>query len=232
VPDALLDAASLPYRAVGRFAYHYARGKLGGDPAYRALLERGLLRDARRVLDLGCGQGLLAVWLRAAEHCTREGSWPAHWAPAPQGVAVRGIELMARDVQWARRALGSEAEVIQGDIRVIDFASADAVVILDVLHYLPPEAQRAVLERVRRALPPSGLLLLRVGDATGGLRFRLSLYVDKTVMLARGHGLMELHCHSLAHWRVLLTQCGFDSEAVPMSEGTPFANVLLIARAR
>jgi hypothetical protein len=35
----------------------------------------------------------------------------------------------------------------------------------------------------------------------------------------------------VAQWRVLLNECGFDSEAKPMSQGTPFANVLLIAHA-
>jgi 2-polyprenyl-3-methyl-5-hydroxy-6-metoxy-1,4-benzoquinol methylase len=64
---ALLDAASEPYRSVGRFAYYFARGKLRTDPVYRAILEFGLLRGRARVLDLGCGQGLLAAWLRAAE---------------------------------------------------------------------------------------------------------------------------------------------------------------------
>jgi hypothetical protein len=32
-------------------------------------------------------------------------------------------------------------------------------------------------------------------------------------------------------WRTLLSECGFDSEPVPMSDGTPFANVLLVAHA-
>jgi hypothetical protein len=35
----------------------------------------------------------------------------------------------------------------------------------------------------------------------------------------------------VAQWRLLLQECGFDSEAKPMSRGTPFANVLLIAHA-
>jgi 2-polyprenyl-3-methyl-5-hydroxy-6-metoxy-1,4-benzoquinol methylase len=66
---ALLDAACEPYRNAGRFAYYFARGKLRGDPVYRAILESGLLLGRARVLDLGCGQGLLAAWLRAAERC-------------------------------------------------------------------------------------------------------------------------------------------------------------------
>ena len=63
---ALLDAACEPYRSAGRFAYHFARAKLRTDPVYRAILELGLLLGRARVLDLGCGQGLLAAWLRAA----------------------------------------------------------------------------------------------------------------------------------------------------------------------
>jgi hypothetical protein len=36
---------------------------------------------------------------------------------------------------------------------------------------------------------------------------------------------------SLAAWVVKLEALGFQVEAVPMSQGTPFANVLLIAEA-
>ena len=229
---ALLDQACEPYRKMGRFAYHFARGKLRGDPVFRAILELGLLRGYPRILDLGCGQGLLAAWLRAAAHCCYErGIWPRTWPPAPRPESMRGIELRAREVDRARRALGPGCEVVQADIRSAVFGSADAVVILDVLHYLPAPSQREVLQRVRAALPPGGLLLLRVGDADAGLRFHLTQWVDKAVMLAHGHGRVDLHCRSIAQWRELLRECGFDTRAEPMSHGTPFANVLLIALA-
>jgi SAM-dependent methyltransferase len=229
LPAPLLRAACDPYRRAGRYAYHFARGKLGGDPAFRAILERGLLQGHRRVLDLGCGQGLLCAWLQAAQHCIRQGAWPSHWPAMDAGHEWRGIELMPRAVARAHRALGADCGVVQGDIRVSDFGSVDAVVILDVLHYMEPAAQRAVLERVYATLPAGGRLLLRVGDAGSGLRFRYSQWVDKTVMLAAGHGRLQLHCRSLTQWRELLQLCHFTSEALPMSEGTPFANVLLVA---
>lgn len=227
----LLDRACAPYARAGRFAYHFARGKLRADPAFRAILELGLLTGRARILDLGCGQGLLAAWLRAAAHCYERGIWPVTWPPAPCPQSVRGMELMARAVARARRALGPDCEVLQADIRSARFGSADAVVILDVLHYLPAPSQREVLQRVRAALPPGGLLLLRVGDADGGLRFRFTQWVDKLILLARGHRAPALHCRSIGQWRELLGECGFDSRAEPMSHGTPFANVLLIALA-
>jgi SAM-dependent methyltransferase len=232
VPAALLDSASAPYRSVSRFAYYFARGKLRGDPAYRAILEHGLLLGRRRILDLGAGQCLLAAWLQAAEGCYTRGGWPRHWPPAPTELSIRGIELMASEVERARRALGARAEVLHADIRSAEFGSADAVVMLDVLHYLAAPVQRAILQRVRAALPWGGLLLLRVGNAGSGVRFRYSWLVDKIVMLARGHGLVCVHCRSVAQWRQLLRECNFESEAVPMSQGTLFANVLLIAHAQ
>jgi SAM-dependent methyltransferase len=228
---ALLDSACEPYRNAGRFAYYFARGKLRADPVYRSILELGLLLGRARVLDLGCGQGLLTAWLRAAEACYQRGSWPRAWPPAPQALSTRGIELMARDVARARRALGSGSEVSQADIRNAAFGTVDAVVILDVLHYMRPQAQIDVLQRVRAALPLQGLLLLRVGDAGAGLRFRYGQWSDKLVMLLRGHAFVAQYCRSLAQWKVVLHDCGFDCEVRPMSRGTPFANVLLVAHA-
>lgn len=229
---ALLDAASQPYRKAGRFAYKFARGKLGVDPVYRAILELGLLQRYKRILDLGCGQALLSAWLLAAARCYERAAWPRGWPPPAQGQTVRGIELMPSDVARAHRALGHACDVIQGDIRSAPFGATDAVVILDVLHYLDARSQCDVLERVHAALPPGGLLLLRVGDPTAGLRFRITAYTDKLAMFFRGHGFVATHCRSLPKWRALLAECGFNSEATPMSRGTPFANVLLIAHAR
>lgn len=231
VRAALIDLASLPYRRAGRFAYHFARGKLRGDPVFRVLLERGLLHGRAHILDLGCGQGLLTAWVRAAAHCHEQGTWPRGWPAPPRAQTMRGMELSAREVARARCALGAGCEVEQADIRGAAFGSADAVMLLDVLHYMSPESQRDVLERVRAALPQDGLLVLRVGDADGGVRFRLSRWTDQVIALARGRGLLRLHCRSIGEWQELLRACHFDSTAQPMSHGTPFPNVLLIAHA-
>jgi SAM-dependent methyltransferase len=212
----LVEEASRPYRAAGRFAWHFARGKLRGDPAFRHILSAALIPENARVLDLGCGQGLLAALLRAAGR--------------PRIAAYRGIELMSRDVARARRALGDASGVVQGDIRSASYETADVAVILDVLHYLPLADQDAVLARVRGALSPGGALLLRIGDAAAGLPFLLSNWVDWSVAFVRGHGATRFHCRSVAQWRRALESLGFAVRAEPMSRGTPFANVLLVAR--
>lgn len=226
----LARCAARPYRAAGRYAWHFAQGKLGGDPVFRGLLERQCLPDHARVLDLGCGQGLLAAWLWAARREFEAGRWPSDLGIPPILAAYQGVELMPCDAERARRALGGGAEIMTGDIRGVVLAAADVVVILDVLHFLDYPAQRELLTRVRAALEPAGILLLRVGDAGSGWAFRYSLLVDHVVAALRGYGLGRLYCRSHADWTALLREVGFEVESWPMSQGTPFANVLLVAR--
>ena len=227
--DSLLDAACVPYRAAGRFAWHVARGKLSGDPMFRALLDGSLVRDGA-LLDLGCGQGLLAAWLLAARDRFDAGDWPVVRPPPPRLASFTGIELMPVDVERARNALGARARFEAADIRERDFGHADTIVILDVLHYITIAEQDSVLARARDALEPGGVLLLRIGDAAGGFGFRWSKWVDRTIMRLRGHGWRPLHCRTLAEWQSALRRMGFTVEAQPMSAGTLFSNVLLRMR--
>jgi SAM-dependent methyltransferase len=227
---ALIAAASAPYRSAGRFAWHFARGKLQGDPAFAAILAHGLLSDGKRILDLGCGQGLLASWLLTAHAAYRDGRWPHGWPRPPAPEQLTGVDFAAREVAWARTALGERARIVLEDIRRANYVSADAIVILDVLHFMDFAAQEAVLARARAALSPGGVLLLRVGDAEGGAGFALSKLIDRVVALLRYQRLPRLHCRPAREWRSLLGQLGFLTEALPMSQGTPFANVLLVGR--
>lgn len=229
----LLDDAARPFRAGGKFAYHYARSKLSSDCIFRELLRQGIFPAEGRYLDLGCGQGSLFSWLLAARARFDEGQWPADWAPAPKALSLRGIELMPRDVARAAQAFGADHPVVrieQGDMTTADFGRADVVTILDALHYFDHELQRDVLRRIRAALPPGGLFLTRVGDAAAGLPYHLCNWVDHAVTFVRGHRLPRLYCRPVSEWTGLLKELGFAVETMSMNEGKPFANVMLVCR--
>jgi hypothetical protein len=141
---------------------------------------------------------------------------------------------MASDVARARAALADrepQVSIRRGDICRTDFGQVDVVTILDVLHYIDHAAQEDVLRRARAALPNHGLLITRVGDAAAGLPFRICDWLDRAVILVRWRRRPVLWCRTLADWVKLLEGVGFEVEAMPMSEGKPFANVMLVARA-
>lgn len=224
----LVEAASAPYRRAGFVAWHIARGKLRFDPVFNHLVARGVLAPGTLVLDIGCGKGLLASLVEAAGASARKGCWPSSWGEAPVGVEVRGIEVLARDVARARAALGPHADIVCADMRTTPFASADAVVILDVLHYVTLAEQDDVLTRARTALLAGGTLVLRVGDAAARRRFRASGWVDRLVTLARRQRSSPHAGRTLAAWQARLRELGFAVATRPMGQGTPFANVLLV----
>lgn len=229
----LLDAACTPYRAVGYFHYHWARNKLRQDPVFAWLLEQGTLNRRNRVLDLGCGRGLLAAWFLAADQLAATGQWPAS-LEVPTGIRFHGIDLHAGVCAAGNRALrprfSDRVSLVSGDINDADLCGYDAITLLDVLHYIPFAQQEALLDRIRAALGPGGLLVTRVGNAQGGWRFQFSQWVDLAVAYAQGHRFHSLYCRPLDDWTRALEARGFTVTAQPMSGGTPFANTVLVAR--
>ena len=148
------------------------------------------------------------------------------------GSHYTGIELMPRDVGRAEAALAGlvrRPQFICGDMRLVPLPACQAVVILDVLHYVDHAAQAALLARVHAALASGGRLLLRVGDAAQSRGYAVSQWVDRIVTLVRGHRVPPTFGRPLAQWIALLEGIGFSVRSVPMSLGTPFANVLLVA---
>ena len=233
LPPGLLDAACARFRPAGRFAYHYARGKLGRDVLFRALLQLAHVPAQARWLDLGCGQGSLFAWLLAAQEWHAQGRWPAAWPAPTRPLALRGVELMPRDVERAARAFGRDHPVVrveQGDMNEVAFGPCEVITAFDALHYFDHAHQRQVLARIRAALTPGGLFITRIGDAGAGLPFRLSQWVDRAVTWGRGHRQPPRFCRSLADWCALLQSLGFDVRCQPMNGALPFANVLLVCR--
>lgn len=228
--ERLIETAVAPYRAADKFGHHFSRGKLICDPMFVAFLKRGLIPDSSHLLDLGCGQGILTSWLLSAQALFQTGEWAENWATPPKLDKITGIDLMPHDIERAKQALGNQAEFEIGDVRTAEFGTADVIMLLDVLHYLSFQEQEALLKKIRASLTEKGTFITRVGDASVKLPCLYSQAVDLIASFIRGHRLPRLYCRSVVDWQNLLSQLGFRVEAFEMSEGTFFANTLLVAK--
>lgn len=227
---ALLRGAAQRYLVCGRTVMHFIHGKLRHDPIFVELLRTGALGDAPSLLDLGCGRAALFALLIEARARHGRGEWPTDWPSPPSTMRLRGIELSARDVRIAQRALDSEADIIHGDVTHVAIEPAHIVTLFDVLHYLRPAEQERLLARAVEALEPDGTLLLRVGNPAAGWRHDFTDLVDRAVWTLRGNPFSALHYRDIDAWIALLQRHGLRVRTAPMHRGTPFANVLLIGQ--
>ncbi len=214
----LPSAAGLPKRIAGRFAqrphHYYVRVKLALDPLYRAAAAT-FQDQPGPILDIGCGLGLLACYLREC------------------GLAnpILGIDNDQAKVAAAEAAARGYAEV-RFQLQAVDAALPPFrghVVLFDVLQYLPPAAQLPLLREAAARLAPDGLLLMRSGLREPGWRFRLTLMAERLALLVRW-----LPPPTIFPTRAELTSmfhaAGLEPEFRPLWGRTPFNNYLVLGR--
>ena len=217
---ALVTCVSDAYRAVDSHAARFASSKLKRDPVFRHVFEHGLIPPGATVLDLGCGQGLLAGCVAAAADAQRRGDWPAAWGPAPTDTRMIGLDLSPLQLRRAAVSGLAAARFVLADMRHVDFPPCDVVACIDTLHYLPLSEQDDVLLRARNALRAGGVLLLRVNDASAPVRWRLGLWIDRITRAVQGGGFEPVHGRTLESWRAVLRSAGLRG-GVPSDERAP-----------
>jgi SAM-dependent methyltransferase len=199
------------YAGASRFARGYVGGKLRGDPASRAVLERAAASPFGIVADLGCGRGQLGLALLVAGGA-RE---------------VIGLDRDARKIAEARAAAARlPARFTVGDLTAESVPDCDTALLIDVLYQLPAEAQRPVLAGV--AARARRRVLIRAFDPARGWRSTLGLAMERAGRLVRGssNAIAPLPMAVLA---APFQAAGFAVSVMPCWDGTPLPNVLLAA---
>ncbi|MBZ9557455.1 MULTISPECIES: carboxy-S-adenosyl-L-methionine synthase CmoA [Modicisalibacter] len=109
------------------------------------------LRHGGHVYDLGCSLG--AVGLALA------GRLP------PDAFTLTGVDLSPAMVGRAREIVAAECpdhriEIVEGDIRHVDYRPASLIVLNFTLQFLDPGERDGLLERLYATLEPGGVLIL------------------------------------------------------------------------
>jgi SAM-dependent methyltransferase len=217
----LAETTAWRYQRCGRFVHCFVRGKLLHDPVYQAILNLDILPEQGRIVDLGCGRGILLALLTTARHL--------QYCVTPP-LDFQGMELRQKDAAIARDTLALDATILNADIRTEAIPACQVAFLLDVLLYMDKAAQEALLQRVAQALQPKGILIIREADASAGFRYLVTWLGERFCALGRGHWRQQYFYRRQQDWATLLAALGFKVETYPMSQGTPFANVLFVAQ--
>ncbi len=196
--------------------YHYSLAKLRSDPLYPGVCA-ALRGSTQQLLDLGCGLGLLAHALRADSIA----------------LAYRGVDNDAGKILGATRAAGRR-NLDDVAFECLDLAAAlprhqGSVAILDVLQFLPPDAQQRTLDAAIAMLVPGARLVIRTGLDDGSRRARITRGVD---VFSRAIGWMNAGPRSYPdpdELRRRFDEAGLSSNFTPLYGNTPFNNWLVVA---
>lgn len=120
-------------------------------------IDQAISKNAK-VVDLGCGQGILASFL--AREKTRQ---------------VVGVDLDTRRIPKSK---SENLKFKSSDIRDFDLKDADAITISDVLHHLNKEDQEKLLVKISKSLRKGGTFIVKEIDTEEMVRSSLSRFWD------------------------------------------------------
>jgi trans-aconitate methyltransferase len=198
----------------GHWNRNYTAAKLRTDPLYSALAEN-LRGSDLPLLDLGCGLGLSAFYLRA------EGI----------GVPIHGLDYDPRKIDSARLA------AIASGVADVSFCHHDArtglpehagnVSILDILQFFTPDEQETLLHLAASRVAPGGKLIIRSGLRDDSWRFKITVVGDWLAKATFWMKAAPTHYPAAEDFRRILE--GFGTvEISPLWGGTPFNNHLVV----
>jgi SAM-dependent methyltransferase len=195
----------------------YAGRKLRNDPVFLTAFE--LLRASPSPLvDIGCGVGLLAFYLRER-----------NFRPPISGLDRDGRKI-ARAHAVAHGVYG-DLEFIEQDV-CAPITPTGNVVLFDVLHYLSPSEQARLLDRLAPRVAPGGLLVIRDCPRDRNARYWLTHLAERFAQMTTWNIQVPLHFPTREKIRAAFGDNQFTQTVQPLWGRTPFNNHLFIFRRR
>jgi SAM-dependent methyltransferase len=190
----------------------YAKAKVRVDPLYRTALP--MIPSGTKVLDLGCGVGLVGLLLQARG--LNNETYGIEWDPAKAHFA----QELAKGTPTIRIACG--------DFLREPWPACSVIAALDVLHYLTLEQQRFLIQRVVDHLPEGGRFILRAMDKEAQGFARLTRLGERVAVWCGWNRALHVYWRPLEEICLDLESAGFSTFSPIGSQGLGTGNHLLV----
>ena len=186
-------------------------------------LERELPTDGA-VLEVGCGHGVFSTYL----------------ALSSAGREVRGVDIDGDKIEHAgaviSRLAPGEGDIAfehrpDGDVPTRP-GGWDAIVIVDVLYLLSPEARRTLVTACVDALAADGVLVVKEVDTSPWFKAKVAQFQEflATKVLRITATNHDLHFHSAADVQRLLTDAGLSTTFARLDKGYFHPHCVVVGR--
>lgn len=164
-----------------------------------------------KIVDIGCGRGLLANYL-ALESSSRQ---------------VAGIDKQVKRIEAAQASVKGRENIrfYLMDALELQQREFDVIVVSDMLHHLTYPQQAKLLEHCYRILPKEGVLLMEDVTPDPKWKWLAHFIIDRTLNCGRRQYFREL-----VEWKSFLEKLGFKLEHYPAHRGIPLPDFLLKCR--
>jgi len=207
------EAVRRLYRYQGPYVTQFVFWKMRTDPLFKAVEAAAPVRG--RILDLGCGYGLVAHWLTLF---------------APERT-VSGVDFDADKIRVAQATARFNPRVAferRDILEWVEYPVCDCVLLCDVLHYFPRELKAEVLRKVFQALRPGGCLIVRDACAEETSRHGRVAWSEKwAVHFGQNKTRHGLHFENEKTHLALLREAGFDRVEIRKDAGLG-SNALMV----
>ena len=195
----------------------YVGSKLRRDPIYPAAYEL-FQRSNQPILDVGCGLGLLAFYLR--ERGSRQ--------------PVLGLDVDLRKTRRGTRVAGRyrDVDISCHDIQKSIPAFSGNVALFDVLHYLPPAQQMTLLSHLAKCVALGGYLVIRDCPRDNNPRYFVTWMAEKFGQLILWSWKSSLHFPLRERITENFSENEFERSSRPLWGMMPFNNQLFVFRRR
>jgi 1-acyl-sn-glycerol-3-phosphate acyltransferase len=196
----------------------YVRVKLRLENYFRQLYE--LLPKQGRIVDLGCGYGYMDYML----------------AYGPNEREIIGIDYDGEKVEVANHCYAQDERLSFrcADVLNDNLPASDAFVLFDLLHYLPYEEQKTLLQSCIERLNEGGTIVIRDGDRHLKDRHQGTRFTE---FLSTRFGFNQTHDNAkqlyfLAHEDIENIISPYPVTLERVAEGNRTSNVMWVVRKR